>query len=119
MDWTPAPARIHHHLDNVTDYYASGTNGWEFAHQKRIERTEREIGRISAGQWPPRRPWKRQIVVRKDVDFEAEMKAKGTQGDKKEKLANEREEVVQDAVQRNSVTRRGEERKDSLLTPRK
>ncbi|KAH4180711.1 hypothetical protein HBH70_204060 [Parastagonospora nodorum] len=62
--------RIHHKLDNVTDYCKRGYYGWEFAHDKRIERSNKGIGKIISGERPNRKTWYIPAVVRKDVDFE-------------------------------------------------
>jgi hypothetical protein len=66
--------RIHHRLDNVTDYGRSGTHGWEFAQRARVEREEANVGEILAGEWPPRIPWEKQRLVRKDPDFSKDEK---------------------------------------------
>lgn len=62
--------RIHHKLDNVTDYCKRGYYGWEFAHEKRIENSNDGIGKIIEGKWPDRKMWYIPAVVRKDVNFE-------------------------------------------------
>jgi len=67
--------RIHHKLDNVTDYCKRGYRGWEFAHDMRIERSNEGIGNIISGQWPDRKTWYIPAVVRKDVDFEKEQES--------------------------------------------
>jgi hypothetical protein len=64
-----AEPRIHHRLDNVTDYCAPGFHGWEFAQRARVKREEANVGKILAGEWPPSEPWERQVVKRKDPDF--------------------------------------------------
>ncbi|KAJ4354427.1 Adenylyl-sulfate kinase [Didymosphaeria variabile] len=53
-DWVPAPARVHHHKDNVTHYYRAGTGGkgWEALHAQRIEEGERTSRPISIWRGP-------------------------------------------------------------------
>jgi hypothetical protein len=68
----PTRGRIHHRLDNVTDYHWPGTHCWEYAQKEHCKQADKEAGRILIGQWPPTKPWKEQDVVRKDVDFRKE-----------------------------------------------
>lgn len=43
--WIPVSARVHHQLDNITDYYQTGTHGWEDGQKNRVKQSERKIGR--------------------------------------------------------------------------
>jgi hypothetical protein len=63
---------VHHRLDDVTDYSLSGTHSWQFAKNHRLEKTEREVGKIFAGQWTPVNTWSKNKVIRKDVEFDQE-----------------------------------------------
>jgi hypothetical protein len=62
-------SRVHHRLDNITDYYRLGMRGWEHAQQERCSRAAQQPGRILAGQWPPKTTWSVAPVVRKDPHF--------------------------------------------------
>lgn len=76
--------RIHHRLDNVSDY--GRNHGWEFAQRARVEREEANVGKILAGEWPPRIPWEQPtVIVRKDPDFSKDPKpSQPTQQEKEE-----------------------------------
>jgi hypothetical protein len=63
-------SRVHHRLDNITDYHRLGMRGWEHAQQERCSRAAQQSGRILAGQWPPKTTWSVAPVVRKDPIFE-------------------------------------------------
>jgi hypothetical protein len=65
-----AEARIHHRLDNITDYCLPGAHGWQSSQEKRVRRSDAQTGKILRGEWPPARPWKRkELVINKDPDF--------------------------------------------------
>jgi hypothetical protein len=72
--WQPVPNRHHHRLDDVTDYHLLGTGGWDFAHWTRLEKGEREAGKILAGSWTSVSMWKKSVMARKDVDFNQDKK---------------------------------------------
>jgi hypothetical protein len=40
----PGISRIHHHKDNITDYYPPNINGWQSGQEARIATTEQHIG---------------------------------------------------------------------------
>ncbi|KAH7397074.1 hypothetical protein BKA66DRAFT_232939 [Pyrenochaeta sp. MPI-SDFR-AT-0127] len=69
VHWSPAPARVHHSRDDVTDYHLEGTHGWEAAQKHRIDTSARRIGTVTAGTWPPNRESRAQVVTRKDPVF--------------------------------------------------
>lgn len=64
--WTPAPARVHSHKDDITDYYrpGSGGKGWEAFHGRRIADDEKAVG---TGEWCPIRLPPVEPVRRKNV----------------------------------------------------
>lgn len=115
--WRPVPARIHHRLDNVTDYHCAGSRGWEHAHQYRLDAGEKDVGRILGGRWPPKRVGVRQGVVMWDVDFEGGVgdvddgeEAYGEQ----EEAGEEKEEVDFEMVEMSEVTKE-EARREAVL----
>jgi hypothetical protein len=53
----------------VTDYHLLGTGGWDFAYWGRLEKGEREVGKILAGSWTSVSMREKSVVARKNVDF--------------------------------------------------
>lgn len=43
--------RIHCKADDVTDYYRTGSRGWEDAHRQRVLNWEKGVGRVVEGRW--------------------------------------------------------------------
>jgi hypothetical protein len=89
-DLYEAEPRIHHRLDNVTDYCAPGFRGWEFAQQARAKREEANVGKILTGEWPPSEPWEREVVYRKDPDFSRGPSPKPERKENEDKESTER-----------------------------
>jgi hypothetical protein len=44
--WYPLPARIHTRHDDITQYHAPGTHGWEDSHCRRVLEAELRVGEI-------------------------------------------------------------------------
>jgi hypothetical protein len=69
-DLKEAEPRVHHRLDNITDYCLPGAHGWQSDQEKRVQRSDAQAGKILWGEWQPASLWKgKQCAIRRDRDF--------------------------------------------------
>ncbi|KAF2131577.1 hypothetical protein P153DRAFT_429841 [Dothidotthia symphoricarpi CBS 119687] len=140
LGWHSAPARVHHRLDDITDYYRPGTYGWETSQKKRLLERERDIGRglerrgVIVVRYSPREyaerarihmEWQKKVLedeskksdsgcfVKDEIKEDGNEEKKGEEEEEKEDDSEEEEEDSEEEDSKEEDSEKEEEEDDS------